>query len=379
MASVKKHQIAGLYGQTRSAIYPREKWIKIPPHDAGFDPAKLNLAKDWLDKRVGDGRYRVVIIRSGRLVANWNYGFGHNKNLYLISRIAGMIGRTSSATARLRDIKLPLASVAKAIFSCILGIAIVEGKLPSADAKVFDYYPEAMDVPEGEGPKAERYAFEKDRDITFRQLISNTSGYMKPGEEPGKTFHYQTYGMNILTHAIARIYGLYSITDPVGSPGFKQLVDEKLRIPIGANWVYFLMNFNLHPKARIHIFGNCVGIKASALDMARLGWLWCNQGRWLNRQIVPESWLREATQTAPDIRASCSRKLWKYGYGFWTNDELQLWPSLPRDSFAASGAGSQHIWVCPSLELVVVQSPGLWNDQTENDTDLLRHVVNACE
>jgi len=279
MASVMKHQVGELYGRTGSVIYPGGEWRKIPPHEAGFDPSKLYLAKDQLDKRVGNGRYRVVIIRSGRLVANWNYGFGLHKNLYLISRIAGMIGRNSSAAARPCDIKLPLASAAKSIFSCILGIAIDEGKLLSADAKIFDYYPEAMDVPEGEGPKAGRYAFEKDRSITFRQLISNTSGYMKPGEEPGKAFHYQTYGMNILTHAIARIYGLYSITDPDGSPGFKQLVDEKLRIPIGANWVYFLMNFNLHPKARIHIFGNYDGIKASALDMARLGWLWCNKGR----------------------------------------------------------------------------------------------------
>jgi hypothetical protein len=64
-----------------------------------------------------------------------------------------------------------LASAAKSIFSCILGIAIADGKLPSADAKIVDYYPEAMDVPEGEGPKPGRYAFEKDRHITFRQLI----------------------------------------------------------------------------------------------------------------------------------------------------------------------------------------------------------------
>ena len=55
-----------------------------------------------------------------------------------------------------------------------------------------------------------------------------------------------------------------------------------------------------------------------------------------------------------------------------------MWPNLPRDSFAASGAGSQHIWVCASLDLVVVQSPGLWEDQEENDAGLLRLVAEAC-
>jgi len=315
---------------------------------------KLHEARRLLDAHVGDGRHRVVIVRRGRLVAEWNHGVA-------------------------RDAQLRLASATKSIFSCMLGIAVAEGKIASADARVVDYYPEAMDVPPGEGPKDGRHVFDKDRAITFRQLVSNTSGYMKPGEEPGKVFHYQTYGMNILTHAIATAYGLYDIRDPEGSPGLKQLVDEKLRIPIGATWAYYLANFDLQPKARIHIFGYYEGVKATALDMARLGWLWRNWGRWQDRRVVPEDWLREATQTAPDIRANCPQDQWRYGYAFWTNDHAQLWPRLPRDSFAACGAGNQFIWVCPSLDLVVVESPGLWEREEENFAALLRLVADACD
>ncbi len=334
--------------------YPGAEWRLVSPDEAGLHPGKLNDARRWLDDRVDDGRYRVVIVRGGRLVAEWNHGIG-------------------------RDEQLWLASGTKSIFSCILGIAIAEGKIPSADARIVDYYPEAMDVPEGAGPKPGRYAFAKDRAITFRQLISNTSGYMKPGEEPGQVFHYQTYGMNILTHAIAKIYGLYDTNDPEGSPGLKQLIDTKLRIPIDAAWGYYLANFELPPQARINIFGYYEGIKSSALDLARLGWLWCSWGRWRDRQLIPEAWLREATKTAANIRANCPREQWKYGYAFWTNDHGQLWPHLPHDSYAASGAGSQHIWVCPSLDLVIVQSPGLWRQQEENDTGLLRLIVDACK
>jgi CubicO group peptidase (beta-lactamase class C family) len=369
-------------------FYPDKGWHIESAHEAGFDPSKLERAKSWLDRRVKTGRYRVVVVRSGRLVADWNHGFCLEKNSPLasiakrfISRILILTGRNSSTvwdSVSAYNLQLPLASAAKSIFSCILGVVIEEGKLPSADAKIVDYYPEAMDIPEGKGPKAGRYAFEKDQNITFRQLISNTSGYMKPGEQPGKVFHYQTFGMNILTHAIAKIYGLYSISDPEGSPGFKQLVDEKLRVPIGATWGYYQMNFNLHTKARINIFGYYDGVKASALDMARLGWLWCTYGSWMGKQIIPDAWLREATQTAPDIHANCPQKQWRYGYGFWTNDHGQLWPSLPRDSFAASGSGGQHIWVSPSLELVVIQSPGIWQDQSENDTGLLKFILDAC-
>ena len=332
--------------------FPESEWDRTAPDKAGFESHRLDTARRWLSDNSRDRPYRVVIVRGGRLVAEWSKGVGREEQLWL-------------------------ASATKSIFSCILGAVINEGKIPSLDAKVIDFYPEALDVPEGEGPKPGRHAFEKDRDITFRQLISNTSGYMKPGEQPGKVFHYQTYGMNILTHAIAKTYGLYDISDPEGSPGFRQLVDEKLRLPIGASWDYYLGNFDLHSRARINIFGYYDGVKSSALDMARLGWLWRNWGRWQERQIIPETWLREATRTAPDIRANCAQEQWKYGYAFWTNDHGQLWPSLPLDSYAASGAGRQHIWVCPSLDLVVVQSPGLWENQQENDTGLLKLVVDA--
>ncbi|MEZ4860339.1 MAG: serine hydrolase domain-containing protein [Caldilineaceae bacterium] len=336
-------------------VYPGAIWETQAVDAAGFAPEKFAQIQTWLDDRAGDaGRYRVVIVRRGRLIAEWTRG--------------------EASTKQLR-----LASATKSIFSSILGIVLAEGKLPSADARVFDYYPEMMDVPAGSGPKPGRYAYPKDRAITFRQLISNTSGYMKPGEEPGQVFNYQTYGMNILTHALAKCYGDYDSQDPEGSPGLQPLIDSRLRLPIGATWGYYKANFALPPTARIHIFGYYDGVQATALDMARLGWLWCNWGRWGDQQLIPAAWLREATQVAPAIRAHSPQEQWHYGYAFWTNQAGQLWPQLPTDSFAASGAGSQHIWICPSQELVVVQSPGLWQDQAENDSGLLRLVLAALK
>ena len=339
-----------------SSFFPDTEWKYVSPAKAGFNQKQIVNVKRWLNESHGGSPYRVVIVRSGKVIAEWNHKAGCDEQLWI-------------------------ASATKPIYSCILGIAIDEGRISSLDEKIVNYYPEAMDVPEGEGPKPGRYVYEKDMAITFRQLISNTSGYMKPGEKPGKVFHYQTFGMNILTHAIAKTYGLYDASDPEGSPGFKQLVDKKLRIPIGATWGYYLMNFEHNPEARIGIFGYYNGVRSTALDMARLGWLWCNWGRWNNKQVIPEAWLREATQTAPDIRANCSREQWKYGYAFWTNDYGQLWPNLPRDSYAAAGGpartGRQHIWVCPSLELVVVQSPSVHLTSSEMDTGLLRLVMDA--
>lgn len=271
-----------------------------------------------------------------------------------------------------------LASAAKSVYSCALALAIEEGKIESADAKVVDYYPEMTDVPAGTGPKPDRHAYEKDRNITFRQLISNTSGYMKPDELPGQVFHYQTYGMNILCHAVAKSYGLWDVNDPEGSPGLEPLFERWFRQPLEAGWGYYRANFDLQPGARLGIFGYYEGIQIDALDMARLGWLWRHNGRWGEQQLVPEAWMREATR-AVEVPYHVADARWRdaYGLGFWTNENSSIWPGLPRDSFAASGAGRQHIWVCPSLDLVVAQSPGIYADQDELGNTLLRFVVNA--
>jgi len=340
-------------------VYPEQNWETISPVDAGFNQEKLDKVKQWIDTHVEKNHCRFVIVRNGRLVVEWN----HNVS---------------------RDRKFAIASAAKSIYSNLLGIVVDEGKIPSVDAKVFDYYPEMMDVPEGEGPKDERHAFAKDRGITFRQLISNTSGYMKPGEEPGKVFHYQTYGMNILTHSLAKIYGLYDISDPKGSPGFKTLIEEKLAKIIGANWEYSLSNFSLHEKARINIFGYYCQVHTNALDLARVGWLWCNWGRWQDKQVVPEVWMRASVKTNADILSSSAKEDWKYGHGIWTNDNGQLWPDLPRNGFTASGAGGHYVSVFPDYNLVIVQNPGRYaRDKNGNpergNQELLKMVLDSCE
>lgn len=335
-------------------VFPYKEWIKKPASELGFSEDKLEAVPRWFDENAGDKGYRVVLIRDGYIAAEWQKGID-------------------------TDRQFGMASAAKSVYSSVLGIVVEEGKLPSADAKVIDYYPEMMDVKEGKGPKEGRFAKPEDRGITFRQLISNTSGYMKPGETPGGTFHYQTFGMNILTHAMAKIYGYYDSEDPERLPGFAKLVTEKIRDPIGGRWSYKYNNFQYLEGAKEGIFGNYTSIEVDARDMARMGYLWLNWGNWAGKQIIPEKWLREAVKIAPDIRANCPEEQWKYGYAFWTNDYGKQWPSLPRDSYAASGAGQKHIWVCPSLNVVVAQSPGIWSSQTDEfNTELLSLIAEAC-
>ena len=341
-------------------VFPGKEWEFRPPEDLGFCADKLTDVETWLRVAANGESFRLVIARYGYLMAEWGQGidFEQERNQ---------------------------ASATKSYFSCMLGIAVAEGKIPSPDAKVVAYYPEMMDIAEGEGPKPGRHAFEENRDITFRQLICNTSGYMKPGEKPGKVFHYQTFGMNILTNCIAIVYGLYDSRDPDRLPGCAKLVADKIRDPIEGTWSHFYTDFK-HPRAaKKNVFGHSLRVRATTRETARAGHLWLNWGNWNGVQVIPEDYLRAATVTNPDILANEPEQHWKYGHGFWVNDHGKQWPDVPRDSFAASGAGANNTWVCPRLGLVVSQNPGIWDQfrdegkKVGSQNEVLARILNAMK
>ena len=88
-----------------------EEWEAAPPEELGFDPERLEQARKRLNEQVGaQGRYRVVIVRGGRIAAEWNRGIDASQ-------------------------QRSIASTNKSLISCLLGIAIEEGMLPSANAR----------------------------------------------------------------------------------------------------------------------------------------------------------------------------------------------------------------------------------------------------
>ena len=334
---------------------PATDWKRGDLASMGFDPEKLEGAKRWIAGASGSKAYRAVIVRKGRIVAEWIDGMDRLENAMIFSAV-------------------------KSVYGNILGIAIEEGMLRDADEKVVDYFPSMMDVPEGFGPKPGRYAEEKDRDITFRHLISNTSGYMKPGELPGGVFHYQTFGMNIFAHALATLYGYYDPDDPEGSPGIAKLIEEKIASPIGASFTYALRNFDHPPEAKTGIFGYFTIIETNPYDAARLGLLWQSRGVWNGQRIIPEAWFDESIRANEDIKRACHEDMWKYGYGFWTNEYGKLfdgWDSLPKSAYSACGAAGHFITVFPDSDLIVVQNPGPFRFAGRANPEFLRLVYDA--
>lgn len=68
------------------------------------------------------------------------------------------------------------------------------------------------------------------------------------------------------------------------------------------------------PQGVSHAWGD---LHMKPRDLAKIGYLWLNQGRWETRQIVPVEWMRAATQkhSHPNFGSG------QYGYGFWVYPE----------------------------------------------------------
>jgi CubicO group peptidase (beta-lactamase class C family) len=93
-------------------------------------------------------------------------------------------------------------------------------------------------------------------------------------------------------------------------------------------------------------------INATLRDYARFGLLFLNKGMWNGKQLVPASWVEQATVAqSPQVQPG---KLYSgdpqgYGYQWWT------FPG-PDHAFSAEGICFQFIYVNPGQKLVIAKS-----------------------
>ena len=85
----------------------------------------------------------------------------------------------------------------------------------------------------------------------------------------------------------------------------------------------------------------------NARDMARFGYLTLRRGKWRDRQLLSEEWVRMALTPTPA----------QPGYGFmnwFLNTDRKAWPSAPASMFIHVGNGTNIILVDPDHDIVAV-------------------------
>ncbi|MBB4635428.1 serine hydrolase [Longimicrobium terrae] len=287
-------------------------------------------------------------------------------------------------------------SVTKSFLSTVVGVAVDRGLIRSVSdpveasaAPVFVLPPEGGGRHAGglgEGRPLVLFDTDRERRITWNDLLRQTSDWegtlwgkpdwadrpaqnpaewlTRPRAEPGATYEYNDTRVNLLALAALNVW----------RRPLPQVLRDEVMNPIGASsswrWVGYENSWVLMDGQAVqsvsgggHWGG---GMFISARDMARFGLLTLRRGRWGDRQVLSEAWVRGALTPTPAQPT--------YGYMNWfLNTDRKLWPSAPATAFAHLGNGTNIIYVDPEHDVVVVSR---WIENAAVD-GLVQRVLSA--
>ena len=245
-------------------------------------------------------------------------------------------------------------SVSKSVVSALFGIAVAEGHVDSIDDPVAKYVPELAGT--GYDPVSIKDVLQMSSGVRFDEDygdpfsdINRMGRVMALGSTmlefattlererpPGTLQHYVSVDTQVLGETLVRATGRDLAT----------YTSEKLWKPLGMESdAYWLLDGSGMEMA----FG---GLNATLRDFARFGWLFLNEGRRGDQQIVPEDWVRasvtpDAPHLMPGPKEGTSNTM-GYGYQWW----------IPADwdgDFVALGIYNQMIYVHPKSRVVVAK------------------------
>ncbi|MBN8988617.1 MAG: serine hydrolase [Rhizobiales bacterium] len=320
---------------------PDDGWAVATPTEVGLDATRLSQLDTFLKQWPQHNVHAVVIARRGKLVFE-RYFRGRERHWMEWSNSVRF-----SPTEK-HDIR----SISKSVTSLLIGIALSEDKFPALDSLVIDYFPEYADLRTQQNGR-----------ITFRHLLTMSHGlrwdesrnWKSPGNNerqlleakdpcryvleqpmaspPGTSFNYSGGATSVLAAALAKavgqridIYASEKLFEPLG------ITDFEWRTFTGSAEVAAFAGLRLRPR-----------------DLAKLGQLVADEGRWNGRQIVPARWIFEST--IPRVNAEGHGALY-YGYQWWLGRSLLNGRELTW--IAGFGSGGQRLFIVPGIDLVVV-------------------------
>ena len=102
-----------------------------------------------------------------------------------------------------------------------------------------------------------------------------------------------------------------------------------------------------------------LGLKLRTEDIAKFGQLYLQRGKWNGKQLVPASWVEQATSKQVS-NGSDPSKDWDQGYGF------QFW-RCRHGAFRGDGANGQFCLVLPEQDAVIAITADTRDMQAEVD------------
>jgi len=261
-----------------------------------------------------------------------------------------------------------LRSATKSIRSILMGIAIDKGFIENINDPISKYL---------KSPTPNKNIDERKDKITIKHLLTMSSGldcndfdqkskgqedkiYRKKDwlqyavdlpmvNESGTTSNYCSIGTVIVAEIISQASGMT----------INKFAEQYLFIPLGIENVKWghTSNKKVTPSAK--------RLYMSSRDMAKIGQLILNNGKWNDKQIISKNWVNESTTMKTKISGNDYAYLW-WNIPFKLNEKIII-------SKTASGNGGQYIIIIPEMDMVAIFTGGAYNSQ---DAQLAFNIMN---
>lgn len=239
-----------------------------------------------------------------------------------------------------------LYSLSKSFTSTAIGLLVKEGKL-DVHTKVASFFPH--DLPAAPG--------EHLQEMTVRSLLTMNTGHAQdtlPAMRASKESWVRTYLAQPVEYApgthflynTGNTYMLGAIVYQLTGQTLEQYLAPRLFQPLGITGY----DWETSPQG-LNVAG--YGLRIKTEDIAKLGQLYLQKGRWNGTTILPESWVEEATSA--QTTSQVNNGDWSQGYGY------QFW-RCTHNFYRGDGAFGQFCIVMPEHDAVLAvtgQSPDM--------------------
>jgi CubicO group peptidase (beta-lactamase class C family) len=370
----------------QEAPWPTTGWAESTPAEQGLDAEPLNTLAAAIDS----GRYglvdRLVVVRNGYVVMNRRWDNAYRE---LSRGLRGPLGcgweSCDSALTEQewafnylhpdyhpyyqgRDVH-SLQSVTKSVTVTLVGIALRRGEIAGLDVPLLSFF-EDYDLSRV-GPALHGATLEDL--LTMRSGIewheqdrpldeTNTTLQLEHSEdwiqftlnqpmdaEPGEKWAYSSGGSHLMSGVIRQATGMFATA----------YAERYLFGPLGINDYHWKTTPRGYPDTE-------GGLYLEAEQLAKIGYLYLNDGVWDGRRLLPDGWAEAATGLQV---TNVNQFGWGYGYQWWRLDRAgeEVWAGL--------GFGGQFLIVMPQYDLIGVANS--WNLFGRSQISVLNGLIMA--
>ena len=324
VAELVLNMILGKTGGTRVDYFPQkpdfpfdavyeQAFVRATPENQGISSDLFTALLRELDASKDTEMHHFMALRHGKVICECNFA-PYPKGMWHITH-----------------------SMCKSITGMAIGMLIEEEKL-KLDENIYDIFPDHINA----FSKIFRPVITVENLLTMSSGITfNESGIVSGNDwlgsflnasvngKPGTEFQYNSLNTYVLSAIVTKRTG----------ETLTEYLTPRLFGPLGITKYYW----ETCPKG---ITKGGWGLFLCAEDMAKLGQLYLQRGKWNGQQLVSEYWIE--ISTARHLKTQNDT----YGYGY------QLWMEQRPGSFEYNGMLGQNVIIYPDMDMVLVTNAG---------------------